>query len=384
MKAGSSSAAAPSVLRLITRLNVGGPAQQALLLTALLRDEFPTVLGAGTPAANEGEMSRPDVEVQRLPLTRALDAAQDARAVSAVFRLVRRTRPVLVHTHMAKAGVVGRSVCVSHGARRPILVHTFHGHVLEGYFSPARQRGFIAIERELAKRTDRLIAVSPQVRDELLDLGIGRSSQYQVIPLGLDLTRFLAITGPVGALLRKLGLSASVPLIGAVGRLVPIKNIELLLDAVARLPDVHVALLGDGESRRSLEQRAEARGLAARVHFLGWATDVASAMSDLDVVVLTSRNEGTPLALIEALATARPVVATDVGGVRYVVEDGVTGHVTALDAEALASGIERALSDRPAANAMATAGRATVAERFSHDRLVRDMRGLYRELIGRP
>ncbi len=383
MKAGSATAA-PSVLRLITRLNVGGPAQQALLLTARLRDEFPTVLGAGKPASDEGEMSHPDLEVHRLPLTRGLDPAQDARAVSAVFRLVRRTRPALVHTHTAKAGAVGRSVCVSRAGKRPVLVHTFHGHVLQGYFSPSKQRGFIEIERQLAKRTDRLIAVSPQVRDQLLALGIGRPDQYRVIPLGLDLTRFLAVTAPVGALRRELGLSAAVPLIGAVGRLVPIKNIELLLDAAARLPDVHVAIFGDGPSRHGLEQRTAALGLARRVHFLGWATNVASAMSDLDVVVLTSRNEGTPVALIEALAAARPVVATDVGGVRFVVEDGVTGLVTALDAEALASGIERALSDREAVTAMATTGRETVAERFSHDRLVRDMRALYRELIGGP
>lgn len=375
---------APTVLRLITRLNVGGPAQQALLLTARLQDEFPTVLGAGTPRGEEGEMSRPDLEVHRLPLTRGFDAAQDARAVRAVFRLVRRTRPVLVHTHMAKAGAVGRSVCVSHGRRRPVLVHTYHGHVLNGYFSPSKQRSFIEIERQLAKRTDCLIAVSPQVRDELLALGIGRPSQYIVIPLGLDLTRFLAVQEPTGALRHQLGLSATVPLIGAVGRLVPIKNIELLLDTAARLPDVHVAIFGDGESRRALEQRAQTLGLARRVHFLGWTTDVAAAMSDLDVVVLTSRNEGTPVALIEALAAARPVVATNVGGVPFVVEDGVSGLLTALDPEALASSVERALSDRPAVAAMAAAGRAAVAERFSHDRLVRDIRVLYRELIGGP
>ena len=151
---------------------------------------------------------------------------------------------------------MGRSVCLSRVGRRPILVHTFHGHVLQGYFSPSKQRGYIEIERRLARRTDRLIAVSPQVRDELLALGIGRPSQYQVIPLGLDLTRFLAVTGPVGAVRRKLGLSASVPLIGAVGRLAPVKNIELLLDAAARLPDVHVAIFGDGMSRKGLEQRA--------------------------------------------------------------------------------------------------------------------------------
>lgn len=383
MKAGSADAP-PTVLRLITRLNVGGPAQQALLLTALLRDEFPTLLAAGTPAAEEGEMDHPDVEVHRLPLTRGLDPAQDARAVSSVFRLVRRTRPALVHTHTAKAGAVGRSVCVSRVGRRPALVHTFHGHVLEGYFSPSRQRSFIEIERQLAKRTDRLVAVSPQVRDELLALGIGRPSQYRVIPLGLDLTRFLAVTGPVGTLRRQLALSADVPLIGAIGRLAPVKNIELLLDAVARLPDVHVALFGDGESRRALEQRAAALGLTPRVHFLGWATDVAGAMSDLDVVVLTSRNEGTPVALIEALAAARPVVATKVGGVPFVVEHGVTGLLAALDPEALATGIERAMSDRPAASAMAETGRIAVAERFSHGRLVRDMRGLYRELLGAP
>ncbi|MBA3286423.1 MAG: glycosyltransferase [Acidimicrobiia bacterium] len=371
-----------SVLRLITRLNVGGPAQQALLLTASLRDEFPTVLAAGAPALEEGELSHPDVTVHRVPLTRPLDPARDARAIGAVYQLVRRTRPALVHTHMAKAGAVGRSVCAVRRAGRPVLVHTFHGHVLAGYFSPAKQRGLVEIERQLARRTDRLIAVSPQVRDALLGLGIGQPAQYVVVPLGVDLTRFLAVAGPAGTLRRRLGLGGDAPLIGAVGRLVPIKNIEFLLDVARRLPDVHVAILGDGESRKGLERMARALGVQSRVHFLGWVTDVATAMSDLDVVVLTSRNEGTPVTLIEALAAARPVVATDVGGVRFVVEHGVSGLVTPLDVDAFAEAVEFALSEGAAMRAMAVAGRAAVGHRFGHHRLVRDIRALYRELVG--
>jgi glycosyltransferase involved in cell wall biosynthesis len=374
----------PAVLRLITRLNIGGPAQQALLLSALLADEFPTVLGAGTAAPGEGEMSRPGCVVHRVPLTRGIAPAHDARAIGAVFRLVRRTRPALVHTHLAKAGAVGRSVGTWNGARRPRLVHTFHGHVLEGYFPPAQQRGFVEIERRLAKRTDRLLAVSPQVRDELLELGIGRPAQYRVIPVGLDLAPFLAVDRPAGSLRRRLRLSAAVPLVGAVGRLVAVKNLGLLLDVAVRLPEVHVAVVGDGPERSALERQATRLGLETRVHFLGWSTDVAAVMSDLDVVVLTSRHEGTPVALVEALAAARPVVATDVGGVPFVVQDGVTGLLAALDAEAMAAAVERALSDRAGATAMAAAGRVAVAGRFGHDRLVRDMRALYHELIGAP
>jgi glycosyltransferase involved in cell wall biosynthesis len=372
------------VLRLITRLNVGGPARQALLLTRHLSGEFPTTLAAGRPTSSEGELRDAAVHVSYVPLVRPLRPDMDMRAIVAVRQLLLNTRPALLHSHMAKAGTVGRTASRL-VTPRPRTIHTFHGHVLEGYFAAPLRRAFIEVERALARHTDVLIAVSPQIRDALLDLGIGSPRQYRVIPLGLDLSSCLAVRGPSGKLRAELGLEGEVPLIGIVGRLVPIKDHETLLLAMQSLPGVHLAILGDGELRLRLEGRAAALGLADRVHFLGWWIDVASAVADLDVVVLTSRNEGTPVSLIEASAAGRPVVATDVGGVPAVVRHGRTGLLVAPgDCTEIAVAIRRLLADRGFRDQMGRAARADVSERFGEARLVADIRALYQDLTARP
>jgi glycosyltransferase involved in cell wall biosynthesis len=370
-----------SIVRLVTRLNIGGPARHALLLTRELSAEFPTLLAAGQPAPDEGELSDPQVSVRRMPLTRQVAPARDARALIAVRSLLTQQRPAILHTHMAKAGTVGR--IAARTIRPPMrTVHTFHGHVLEGYFNKRVERAFVEVERRLARRTDLLIAVSPEIRDELLDLGVGRPSQIEVVPIGLDLSAFLAVDGPSGALRRRLDVAADVPLIGIVGRLVPIKDVATMLAATARLPGVHLAVVGDGEDRKALEAEAALLGIADRVHFTGWWHDVAAAMADLDVVVLTSRNEGTPVSLIEALAAGRPVVGTRVGGVPFVVRDGEFGHlVPPQDPTAVADRVRAVLDDPDAARRMGERGRAYVRERFGSERLVDDMRRLYADLL---
>lgn len=376
-----SATAQTRVLRVITRLNIGGPARQALLLSRLLPPEFPTVLAAGAAPPEEGELHDPEVPVRRVPLVRAPSPRVDARAVLAVRRLLRETRAGLLHTHMAKAGAVGRSAAMSLSPR-PRTVHTFHGHVLEGYFGTVAQRAFLQVERRLASQTDALIAVSEEVRDALLDLGVGHPAQYRVIPLGLDLSAFLDV-GPTGtgAFRRRLGVGPDQPLVGVVGRLAPVKDLGMALAALAELDGVHVAVVGDGEMRRSLERRAWELGMTGRVHFTGWCTDVAEVLADLDVVALTSRNEGTPVSLIEASAAGRPVVATAVGGVPAVVRDGVTGLlVRPGESEQLAVSLRRLLADPGARRAMGRAGRAHVAQRFGQERLVADIRGLYADL----
>ena len=378
-----------AVLRLITRMNIGGPARQAILLSKGLSEEFPTILAAGRPGPSEGELVDPAVPVRPVPLVRPVRPLTNLRCLLAVRRLISETGASLVHTHMAKAGAVGRLAALSLPGRRgrPRLVHTFHGHVLQGYFAGPEQRAFLMLERKLAKRTDALIAVSPEVRDELVDLGVGRPDQYRVVPLGFDLAPLLEVgrpDGPAGTLRASLGLPAGVPLAGVVGRLVAIKDHATLFAALADVPGLHLAVLGDGELRPSLEALARQLGVDGRVHFVGWWLDLPAALADLDLVVLSSRNEGTPVALIEALAAARPVVATDVGGVRYVVQDGETGWLCpAGDVPCLAGLLRRILADRPGARALAEEGRRRVAKRFGQDRMVADHLVLYRELLGR-
>lgn len=371
----------PRIVRLITRLNVGGPARQALLLTRDLAPRFDTVLAAGRPTEAEGEMQDEAVVVRRVPLVRPMDPLGDGRALAAVRRLLVETRPALVHTHMAKAGTIGRMAARSVSGR-PRTVHTFHGHVLEGYFRPSIQRAFLEVERRLASQTDALIAVSPEIRDALLDLRIGRPSQFHVISLGFDLSSFLSVERPAGTLRAELGLAADVPLVGIVGRLVPIKDVATMLAAMAELPAAHLAVVGDGEDRPALEARARDLGIAGRVHFTGWAKDVAETLSDLDVVALTSRNEGTPVSLIEAQCVGRPVVATDVGGVRHVVEEGVGGYlVPPGDAAALAERVAKLLADPGLRADMGARGRASVGRRFGKDALLEGIGDLYTELL---
>ena len=216
------SAPPTAVLRLITRMNIGGPARQAILLTKGLSAEFPTVLAAGRPAQAEGELTDPEVPVRHVPLVRPVQPVTDLRCLVVVRRLLHESRARLVHTHMAKAGTIGRLAALTTSRRRrPRLVHTFHGHVLQGYFAGPQQRAFVQFERFLAKHTDVLIAVSPEVRDELLDLGIGEPGQYRVVPLGFNLSPLLAVgtpDGPVGRLRALIGLPENIPLAGTLGQ----------------------------------------------------------------------------------------------------------------------------------------------------------------------
>jgi glycosyltransferase involved in cell wall biosynthesis len=367
-------------------MNIGGPANQVLLLAKGLAPAYSTLLAAGTPGEREGELTDPEVPVQRVPLVRPVQPAADLHALASIRRLIRLTGPRIVHSHMAKAGSVGRlAVLSSSRSRRPRSVHTFHGHVLEGYFGGAQQRGFLETERLLARRTDAIVAVSPEIRDELLDLGVGKPGQYHVIPVGLDLHKFMGVgarDGAPGQLRNAIGLGSGTPLAGVIGRLVPVKDHATLFEAIAATPDYHLAVLGDGELRPTLEDQARQLGIAGRTHFTGWWADVPSALADLDVVVLSSRNEGTPVALIEALAAARPVIATDVGGVRHVVQDGETGWLCrAADPDGLAQLLQRVGFERALATRLAEEGRRRVAERFGKARMVADYVALYGELL---
>lgn len=369
------------LVRLITRLNIGGPARQALLLTRELSPAYETTLVAGSPQPGEGEMLDAEVDVTRMPLVRPLSPVMDIRAFAAVRALLGSVRPELVHTHMAKAGAIGRLAALSIRPR-PITVHTFHGHVLGGYFNPGLQRFFITVERALAKRTDALIAVSTEIKEQLLSLGIGEPERWHVIPLGFDLSGFLAVEGYDGGLRRELGIDQDTPLIGVLGRLAPIKDHPTLIRALSQIEGAHLAILGDGESRSELERTVTQLRIGDRVHFVGWKRDVAAAIADLDVVALSSRNEGSPVSLIEALACARPVVATNVGGVPSVVRDGETGYlVPPGDARALADRMRALLEDRERREWMGREGRKGVAERHRKSRLVADIGALYGELF---
>jgi glycosyltransferase involved in cell wall biosynthesis len=378
------------VVRIVARLNIGGPAIHAILLASRLDPaRFTTTLVTGTEEAAEGSylaLHGRDVPREVVPdLGREIRPIADLRALRTLMRLMRRVQPHIVHTHTAKAGAVGRLAAILTGV--PVVVHTFHGHVLRGYFSPARTAVYRAIERGLARHTQRLLTVSDRVRDELLALGVGRPHQYTTVPVGLELGPLLQAEGRRGELHRELRVGDA-PLVGIVARLVPIKAHEVFLAAAARvhavLPQARFIIVGDGERRQELEQQVDALGLGGVTHFLGWRADLDRVYADLDVVVLTSRNEGSPVALIEAMAAGVPVVATAVGGVPDVVADGTSGLLAPIDdAPTVADHTIALLRDRPRAAAMGRAGRARVVATYSADRLVADIESLYTELLAR-
>jgi glycosyltransferase involved in cell wall biosynthesis len=369
-------------------LNVGGPARQAVFLTRELAARgYDTRLVWGASGEREGQVRLPDdCPASYLPwLTRELDPIADLRSLAALRGIVRRWRPQVVHTHLAKAGALGRVAAFISSA--PIVVHTFHGHVLQEYFSNLKNAAFAAAERRLAARTTALIGVARWVRDDLLAFGIGREEQWHVVPVGVDVEHLLAARIPADQARATLGLPLDGPIIGIVGRLAPIKDHHTFLEAAARVlaerPDSTVVIAGDGPLRPRLE--AEARStLGDRVRFLGWVEDLPVLYGALDVVALTSRLEGTPVALIEAAASGTPAVATAVGGVSEVVRDGLTGLlVPPRDPVAVAAQLLTLVDDREGARRMGEEGARWVRDRFSERRLADDMTGLYGELIAR-
>jgi glycosyltransferase involved in cell wall biosynthesis len=319
-------------------------------------------------------------------LSRELSPVRDALAAFRLARLIRKLRPDVVHTHTAKAGAVGRTAALLAWPRRPVVVHTFHGHVLRGYFGTGGTLVFRAIETLLARASDRLIAVSPEVRDELVALHVASRERFSVVRLGIELEPRVRFDGDPAEVRRRHGIPERKFVVGWFGRMTAVKRTDDLLTMLAgvreRGVDALLLLVGDGDDRERLEQRAHDLGLARSCLFLGYQEDVAPWYAICDAVVLTSASEGTPVTIIEALAAGRPVVATKVGGVPDVVDEGETGFlVRPHDTHALAERLEILAGDPVRRRAMGDLGRARMLERYAVERLVEDVDALYRELL---
>lgn len=381
------------VVRIIARLNVGGPALNVLHLGAGLRKAYPTLLVTGSVDEGEVEVDlRPyGVDVHRIPqLGRRILPWDDLFALWKVYRLLRSVRPEIVHTHTAKAGALGRVAAWL--ARVPVRLHTFHGHTFHGYFGPLATRLFLAIERGLARLTTRIVVLSEsQARDIVHSYRVCDRAHVEIIRLGLDLERFRPhrTNGARESFRDELGLRDGVPVVTTVGRLVPIKNHDLFIDVAASLVrrgvEAMFVIVGGGPEEPRLRARVAELGLSRHVRLLGWRTDLERIYAGSDVVVLSSRNEGTPVALIEALAAGRAVVATDVGGVRDVLAGGDLGKIVPPDQpEALARAVPWLLADPAARAEYGRRGERSVTRTYTVERLCQDMVGLYDSLLGIP
>ena len=345
-------------------------------------------------AADEGSFEHlaAGLATVRIPeLGRTVDVLSDIRALARVAAAVFRFRPDVVHTHTAKAGALGRIAALVYNAtrsrrRRAIVVHTFHGNVLSGYFSPFASWSIGSAERMLARITDPLVTISPsQRRDITSHFRIAPEERTVIIPLGLDLAALFDIDRGSPNLRAELGIPADGVVVGYVGRLVPIKDVGTLLEAFAAAagvcPRLWLVIAGDGPQRQGLESSARRLGVSARVRFVGWREDIAALHATFDILALSSLNEGTPVAVIEAMAAARVVVATAVGGVADVVEHDRTGVLVPVEnAQAMATAIVDLARDEGRRMALGAAGRAA-AHRFSAERLTRDIDRLYRDTL---
>jgi len=381
------------ILRIITRLNIGGPAVHAVLLTKELEnDSFESRLICGTVSKAEGDMhylaEMNNVEpIYISSLRREMNIFRDTIAFFKILSYMWRYKPDIVHTHTAKAGTLGRIAAIL--LNIPVKIHTFHGHIFHGYFGKTRTDFFLKIERALARFTDVIIAISEGQKEEIVNAyKVTSPEKCLVIRLGFELDKFLNAESKKSIFRKTFKFLDSDILVGIVGRLTPIKNHRMFMDtadyirknASGDLSDkIKFVIIGDGELKQELLAYMLFKKLREKLVFVGWIRDMSEAYRDLDVMTLTSINEGTPVSLIEAMACAKPVISVNVGGVKAAVGDaGIL--VRKGDYEAMGKKVLELLESAEKRRELGKRGREFVKDRYSKERLVRELSELYRDL----
>ena len=399
------------VLRIITRMNIGGPAiHVSLLNNGLDSERLESTLVVGNISPQEGDMNYLIKSHSKKPiiipeLHREIDFWEDVASTIKVLKLLRKEKPDILHTHTAKAGFCGRIAVFLFNlfsCNKVKTVHTFHGNVFEGYFNRSVSRAFILIERVLSRISDVIIAISNTQKNELSHkYHIAAADKIETIQLGFQLNPFLERDGLEPPFRQRLGIDDNAFLIGIVGRLVPIKNHVMFFNAakifLGRHSGARVKFLvvGDGDLRNDLEAYCKKQGISDQVRFCGWIKDIHSVYADLDILALTSINEGTPVSVIEAMASSVPVIATDVGGIKDLLgpkdgmstsndfqtcERGILCH--SKDAIGYAEGLKYLMENINDQNRKRTLkARDFVIQNYSHERLLRDMESLYNGLM---
>lgn len=391
----------PRVLRIINRLNLGGPTYNAANLTKYIDGEFETLLVSGMTDDTEqssqfilDKLSLNPIYIKEM--YRELNPLRDYKAYFKLREIIREFKPDIVHTHAAKAGAVGRLAAHHEGV--PVIVHTFHGHVFHSYFGAMKTRLFLEIERYLGRRTHAIVTLSEIQKGELAqEFKVAPHHKFEIIPLGFDLSRFTENKEEKRKSFReKYNVADDEILISIVGRLVPIKNHPMFLKALKVVSEkttkkIRAFIIGDGEERQNIEKLAGELGLKYNnenlteknlLTFTSWIKDVDVSNAGSDIITLTSFNEGTPVSLIEAQASGKPIVSTRVGGIANIVKEGETALLCQSDdVDTFAAHLLRLVEDDQLRHEMSDRGTAHVMEHFSHIRLARDMAALYRRLL---
>ncbi|MGI8668980.1 MAG: glycosyltransferase [Aridibacter sp.] len=404
------------VVRIIARLNVGGPARHVVWLNeALQNDKFQSVLLTGRVPDGEEDMSY-FAEQHKIKhvfieeMSREL-SVKDIVSLWKIYRHILREKPDIIHTHTAKAGTVGRTAGFFYrwmtpktllGKPRKVkIIHTFHGHIFHGYYSNLKTKVFLFIEKTLAKfATDKIIVISKQQKSEIHnDFNVGKSGQFEVIPLGIDLKAFKNWREKRNNLREEIGAKDDELLIGLVGRLTEIKNHVMFLRVIQRFnetveadfPNIRFIIIGDGNLRDKLENLAKELKVSDSIVFLGNRNDADIFYAGLDIIALTSVNEGTPLSLIEAMANEKPVISTLVGGVVdllgevEVENDGYTIcergiGIASNDAEGFCKGLHYLVKNEKLRCKLSENGKKFVLEKYDKKRLINDIKSLYENL----
>ncbi len=379
------------ILRIQSRICIGGPAIHTEILSRHLPEKkFTSLLVGGALDPQEHskyeELKEKGVNIRIIEsMKRDFNVFYDIKTIIKLYRLIKREKPDVVETHTAKAGFTGR--IAAYLAKAPIILHVFHGHVFHNYFGKFKTHLIILIEKILAKISTRIIVISEQQQRDIVDIfKIVNRNKSKAIPYGFDLERFTNIVNGNGTLKTEMGISKKEFLIAIIGRIVPIKNHEMSFRVMKLLRqdgmDIHLCVIGDGELRQKHEKFVREKQVEKYVHFLGWRQDLENIYSSLDLLMLTSLNEGTPFTIIEAMAAGVPVVSTNVGGVSDVIENGETGFICNIDDDnEMAEKIKKILLNDRLKTRYTTKAKLFVKEKYSAKRMVNDMIKFYDELI---
>ena len=381
------------ILRIINRFNIGGPTYNATFLTRFMSDEFETLLIGGLPEENEANslhiLKEYDVEPLLIhELKREPNLKSDRLALKKIKTIIQEFKPDIVHTHASKAGALGRKAAFS--CNVPVVVHTFHGHVFHSYFGKIKTSIFKNIERYLAKKSTGIIAISNLQKKELCETHkITTAKKIEVIPLGFDLKKFQDHYSENRIAVRKeYDLNDDTLALCIIGRLAPVKDHFFFLDVIEELSSqtdrkIKIFIVGDGELREEINSRVDLlKNKGVDIIMTSWIFDIAKFNAGMDIMCLTSKNEGTPVSLIEAQASNLPVISTDVGGVSDIVSQNETGFIISRKGKReFVEKLKTLVENDDLRNKMKTKGWDHVHLKFSYTRLASDMEEYYKKLL---